>query len=126
MQGLQGVLCYIDHIPVSGENEANHFKLLGEVLSQWKKHGFRLKQNKCRFRLPRVEYLGHQISSDGILPFQTKVEAIVKALVLEKNSTIKIIPGSYQLLWEVHTQLVNLAIAIKCIITGWNEVELIH
>ena len=31
--------------------------------------------------LPRVEYLGHQISSDGIQLLQTKVEAIIKAAV---------------------------------------------
>ena len=47
------------------------------------KDGFQLKQAKYRFLLPRVEYLhvGHQISSNGIRPLQTKIEAILKAPV---------------------------------------------
>ena len=79
MQGLRGVWCYIEEVLVSGEDETNHFMLLGEVFGRLKKHGFRHKQKKCQFLLLRVEYLGHQISSDGIQPLQTKVEAIVKA-----------------------------------------------
>ena len=40
LQGLQGVLCYIDDILVSGENEASHFKLLEKVFGQLEKHRF--------------------------------------------------------------------------------------
>ena len=72
---------YIDYLLVSGEHEASHFKLFGEVFDRLEKHGFRLKQEKCRFLLPKVEYLRHQISSDGIRPLLTKVEAIVKVPV---------------------------------------------
>ena len=57
LQGLQGVLCYIDDILVSGEDEASQFKLLEEVFGRLEKHGFRLKQEKCQFLLPTVEYL---------------------------------------------------------------------
>ena len=39
------------------------------------KHGFYIKQEKCQFLLPRVQYLGHQISSDGIRQPLTNVEA---------------------------------------------------
>ena len=46
LQGLRGVLCYIDDILVSGEDEASHFKLLEEAFSQLEKHGFRLKTGK--------------------------------------------------------------------------------
>ena len=40
LQGLQGVLCYIDDILVSGEDEASHFELLGEVFSLLEKKWF--------------------------------------------------------------------------------------
>ena len=81
LQGLEGVLCYIDDILVSSKDEASHFQLLGEVFNRLEQHGFRLKQEKCEFLLPVVEYLGHQISSDGIQPLPNKVDAIVKAPV---------------------------------------------
>ena len=79
LQGLEGVLCYIDDILVSTKDEASHFQLLEEVFKRLEQHGFRLKQEKCNFLLPVIEYLGHQISSDGVRPLLNKVDAIVKA-----------------------------------------------
>ena len=79
LQGIPGVICYIDDILVSGEDQATHLQSLDEVFTRLEKHGFRLKLEKCKFLLPKVEYLGHQISSDGIQPLPSKVAAIVKA-----------------------------------------------
>ena len=78
-QGLWRVLCYIDDILGSGEDEVSHFKLLEEVFGWLEKHGFWLKQEKCQFLSLRVEYLGHQIPSDGVQPLGTKIEAMIKA-----------------------------------------------
>ena len=79
LQGLPKVICYIDDILVSGEDEASHFQSLEEVFNRLEKHGIRLKQEKCCFLLPRVEYLGHQISEEGIQPLANKVSAIIEA-----------------------------------------------
>ena len=80
-QDLAGVLCYIDDILVSGENVAGHNLLLEEVFTRLEKQGFPLKQEICQFLLPKVQYLGHKISSDGIRPLLTKIDAITKALI---------------------------------------------
>ena len=79
LQGIPGVICYIDDILVSGKDEAAHLQSLDEVFTCLEKHGFRLKLEKCEFLLPKVEYLGHQISSDGIQPLPSKVTAIIEA-----------------------------------------------
>ena len=79
LQGLEGVVCYIDDILVSSEDEASHFQLLGKVFTRLEQHGFRLKQEKGKFLLQVVEYLGHRISGDGIQPLLNKVDTIVKA-----------------------------------------------
>ena len=60
LQGLQVVLCYIDDVLVSGEDEKAHFRLLEEVFARLERHGFRLKQENCQFLLSKVEYLGHK------------------------------------------------------------------
>ena len=52
--------------------------MLVEVIGRMEKHAFRLNQEKRLFLLLRIEYLGHEISSDGIRPLPTKVEAIIK------------------------------------------------
>ena len=79
LQGIPGVICYIDDILVSGEDEGSHLKSLEEVFRRLEKHGFRLKQSKCDFLLASVEYLGHQISKDGICALPSKVTAIDRA-----------------------------------------------
>ena len=38
-----------------------------------------LKEQKCAFLLPEVEYLDHQITPEGQLPTCTKVKAITEA-----------------------------------------------
>jgi hypothetical protein len=64
LQGISGVICYIDDILVSGKDEQSRF---------------RLKQEKCEFLMPSVEYLGHQINQDGIRALPNKVAAIANA-----------------------------------------------
>ena len=79
LRGIPDVFCYIDDILVSGKDEKSHLKSLEEVFRRLGKHGFRLKPEKCGFLLSSVEYLGHQISKDGICALPSKVAAINKA-----------------------------------------------
>ena len=81
LQGIPGVICYIDDILVSSADEGSHLRALEEVFNRLGNHGFRLKLEKCEFLLTCIEYLGHLISSDGIQPIPSKVEAIMKAPV---------------------------------------------
>ena len=62
LQGIPGVVCYIDDILVSGKDEQSHLESLKEVFTRLEKHGFRLKREKCEFLLPSIEFLGHEIS----------------------------------------------------------------
>ena len=78
LQSIPEIICYIDDILVSGKDEAAHLQSLDEVFTRLKKHGFHLKVEKCEFLLPKVEYHGHQISSDGIQPLPSNVTAIIK------------------------------------------------
>jgi hypothetical protein len=60
---LQGVMCYIDNILVTGKSQDEHLQKLEEVLTRLLKHGVKVGKNKCSFLQPSVEYLGHQIDS---------------------------------------------------------------
>ena len=79
LQGIPGVICYIDDILVSSKDEESHLKSLEEVLTRLEQHGFRLKQEKCEFLMASVEYLGHQIDKDGIRALPNKITAIANA-----------------------------------------------
>ena len=79
LQGIPGVACYIDDILICGKDDTSHLTTLAEVFRRLEAHGFRLKREKCEFRMPSVEYLGHLIDQDGIRPLPSKVAAIDRA-----------------------------------------------
>ena len=79
LQGVPGVICYIDDIMVTGATEEDHLRNLGEVFKRLEDHGFRLKKSKCTFLAKSVEYLGHQIDQYGIRAVPSKIEAISNA-----------------------------------------------
>ena len=53
----------------------------------------RLKRKKCAFMLDRVEYLGHQISAEGLQPTKEKVCAITDAPAPQNTSQLRAFLG---------------------------------
>ena len=54
------------------------WKGLAQVFEKLSSAGLKLKPSKCEFCKPRIEYLGHIVSKDGIEVNPKKIEAIVK------------------------------------------------
>ena len=79
LRGIPHVSVYIDDILITGETDEEHLQNLDTVLSRLEKEGLRLKLKKCAFMLPKIEYLGYTISSQGLHPSPDKVRAIVEA-----------------------------------------------
>ena len=79
LQGLPGVICYIDDILITGSNDKEHLRNLERVFRQLQRHGIRLKKPKCAFLQPSVEYLGHQIDAEGRRATKEKLQAILQA-----------------------------------------------
>ncbi|RXN33535.1 putative protein K02A2.6-like protein [Labeo rohita] len=79
LQGIPGVVVYLDDILVTGVNQDSHLRTLDEVLARLKEAGLRLKRGKCVFLADEVEYLGHRVDAQGLHPTGTKVKAIEEA-----------------------------------------------
>lgn len=54
------------------------FQRLEEILVLFREYGLTLKLTKCRFFDTRVNYLGYEVSSDGIQPSRAKVLAVIE------------------------------------------------
>ena len=79
LQGMPHTVCYFDDILVTGSTQKEHLQNLEEVLKKLRDQGARVKKSKCAFLQKSVEFLGHQIDSEGIHTTSGKVEAISQA-----------------------------------------------
>ena len=89
LQGIDGVICYIDDILVTGSTDEQHLERLEKVLQRLKDYGLGVKKTKCDFCQPLVEYLGHQVDADGLHTLPSKVAAIVQAPEPENEQQLR-------------------------------------
>ena len=77
--------------------------------------GLKLKQTKCSFLRPSVEYLGHNISAEGLRPTEEKIRAIQEACNVSQlrsflgllNYYGKFLPNLSSILAPLHRLLHN-------------------
>ena len=81
LQGIPGVVAFMDDIELTGATVEEHLDRLDQVLQRLEEHGLRLQKSKCEFLKDRVEYLGHIIDKDGLLPVLEKVRAITDSSI---------------------------------------------
>lgn len=70
---------YIDDILVATNDIKQGFDKLESVLKQMKMYNLTLNLTKCKFFEERIEYLGREISAEGVRPGKQKIKAIQKA-----------------------------------------------
>jgi hypothetical protein len=79
LRGLTWLTClvYLDDIIIYTKGGIErHILELAVVLERLKEAGLSLKPKKCKFATTELEYLGHQLTPDGIRPLKRLVEAV--------------------------------------------------
>ena len=89
VQGISGVVVYIDDVLITGPTESDHLAALEEVLSRMKGAGLRLRRDKCAFLERSVVYLGYRIDEEGLHPVHDKVKAVQQAPAPKSVSQLK-------------------------------------
>ncbi|GJV58578.1 putative reverse transcriptase domain-containing protein [Tanacetum coccineum] len=70
------VIVFIDDILIYSKNKKEHEEHLKAVLELLKKEKLYAKFSKCEFWIPKVQFLGHVIDSQGIHVDPAKIESI--------------------------------------------------
>ncbi|UYV69327.1 K02A2.6-like, partial [Cordylochernes scorpioides] len=78
LQGMDGVMCYLDDILIFASDSKTHDRILRLVLRKLKEANVTLNKAKCVFGVPRINFLGHILDEDGIRPDPAKIEAVAK------------------------------------------------
>ena len=78
LQGIAGVVYFIDDILITGRTRQEHESNLKQVLNRLQQYGLRLNKSKCHFFQHELEFLGHIVSRDGIRPTDKELKPYKK------------------------------------------------
>ena len=73
--GIEGVVCMVDDILVSGNTQIQHDQRLETVLDRLARAGVTLNADKCVFSQSSVRFLGQIVDAEGIRPDPQKIKA---------------------------------------------------
>ena len=76
LRGLKGVFVYIDDIMISGRTFEEACERFKNVLDRLKSAHLKINLAKSQFFAPQIEFLGHEVTPDGIKPSSDKTAAI--------------------------------------------------
>ncbi|XP_068247902.1 uncharacterized protein [Palaemon carinicauda] len=68
--------CYLDDIIIFSRSREEHKHHIHAVLKHLQENGLVVHFDKCTFGAERVDFLGHKVSSTGVHPMTSKVEAV--------------------------------------------------
>lgn len=67
---------YLDDILIYSKNEKEHSEHVSTIINVLRKHQLYAKKSKCEFYVPKIQFLGHELSAKGITPDKEKILAI--------------------------------------------------
>jgi transposase InsO family protein len=96
LTGLEpgSVQIYMDDIIVFSPDVTTHVKQLERVIERVKEFGFKISADKTVLLQPRVKFMGHIVSKNGVEPDPEKVEAIGKLRVPETVKEVRSLLGA--------------------------------
>ena len=121
---LDFVRTYIDDILIVSDGTfQDHMSKLNTVLDRLQTAGFRANLRKCFFGRDELEYLGYQLTRDGIQPQPKKVEAIVRLKPPKNVKQLRHFLGMvnyYRDMWRRRSHLLAPMSALLSPKTKWN------
>ena len=94
--GCKGVAIIADDLIIHVCGIKEHDENLLAVLRRLRERGLTLNEKKCQFRLPKLTFFGHDLSSKGIAPSEEKVPAVQNAKPPQSTAEVRSFLGLVQ------------------------------
>ena len=75
-RGYAGVVNIANDVFVYGCVMEKHDKFLLKVLDRWSEVRLTIDGDKCEFRMSKLTFFGHELTSNGLNPYEEKIAAI--------------------------------------------------
>ena len=118
----KNTFCFLDDILiVSKGEEKDHEKLVRNVLQKLDDEILALQISKCDSFQPSVNWLGHNLSAEGIIPKITKTEAIANLQPPKSLKQLRSFMGSINHLSKFVPNAASLADKLRPLLKKENE-----
>ena len=77
VQNIKDVFVYSDEVLVASSDIESHLETLDLLLTRLNEYGLRVNLTKCKWLQATVDFLGFEISSEGIQPLASKIESLI-------------------------------------------------
>ena len=78
LSDLDYIFVYMDDVLVASRSMEEHTEHFRELFRRLADHDLVLSPGKCQFGKTQIEFLGHTVTKEGVLPLPTKVAAVSK------------------------------------------------
>lgn len=106
LEGITGIVVYLDDILIFGKTEAELESRTKEVTKRLEENCLTINQNKSIYGKTEIDFLGHRISQSGIKPAVSKIEAIANFRLPTSKSELRSFLG---LVTYISTSITNLS-----------------
>ena len=79
--GVKGVVVFQDDILMGSPDDDSHLVVVQNVLDILKKSNLKIIRDKSEVLAPKIEFLGHTLSKEGITPIGSKIQALVDTAI---------------------------------------------
>ena len=82
-------MAFLDDIVIFSKTFEEHLEHLKLVLNRIRQYNLRLNRKKCKFLCEEIDYLGHKVNKQGIMPNTDKVRAVTEFPVPRKIKDVQ-------------------------------------
>ena len=99
-----GTVCFQDDLLVERATEEAALRRLDQTLKRLRSWKLVLKQTKCKFLMPSVQYLGVEVSVAGVQTVKEKVDPGATRATTARHGRAEKLPRSSHVLCKIHTR----------------------
>ena len=104
-----GAMVYLDDIIVYSNTWEEHVSLLDEVFRRLRAAGLKASPGKCEFAQTSMQYLGHLVTREGVLPDRSNIKAILDCPAPKTRTQVRSFVGMVQYYGDYVELLAELA-----------------
>ena len=122
LQGLEGVICYLDDtLVVTKGRVEDHNTLVEKVMDRLNEEGWALKLGKCEFSVNKLVWLGYEIDESGYAPKFSKIEAIKPFMPSKTLKQLRSFMGTLNHLQRFIPELHKYTVAFRASLKAENK-----